>query len=96
MFTLSAFNEPHDLKIPSKCEEMKITRIEFWKVVVPMREDTTYSSEYLEMEERPRFWDIPKHIVRLHTDDSSVVGIGETGWPANLARRTDRTQVGNW
>ena len=58
---------------------MKITRIEFWKVVVPMREDTTYSSEYLEKETSPRFWDIPKHIVRLHTDDSNVVGIGETG-----------------
>ena len=59
---------------------MKITRIEKWKVVVPMRSDSINSPEYTsEDDELSTFWKVPKHIVRIHTSDSGIVGIGETG-----------------
>ncbi len=60
---------------------MKITHIDRWKVVVPIKEDGAYSKEYeFEIKDgRGAFWDVPKHIIRIHTDDSGVVGIGESG-----------------
>lgn len=59
---------------------MKITRIEKWKVVVPMRPDSINSPEYTaENDELSTFWKVPKHIIRIHTSDSGIAGIGETG-----------------
>jgi len=59
---------------------MKITHVDMWKVVVPIKPDGAYSKDYLfEVEEHGGFWEVPKHIVRLHTEDSGIVGIGETG-----------------
>ncbi|MSR81787.1 MAG: hypothetical protein EXS58_02525 [Candidatus Latescibacteria bacterium] len=59
---------------------MKITRIEKWKVVVPMRPDSVNSPEYDAKDEGLRtFCEVPKHIIRIHTSDSGIVGIGETG-----------------
>jgi muconate cycloisomerase len=59
---------------------MKITHIEKWKVVVPMRPDSINSPEYTsEDDELSTFWKVPKHIIRIHTSDSGIVGIGETG-----------------
>ena len=59
---------------------MRITQIEKWKVVVPMKPDVVNSPEYDAKDPvLHSFWTIPKHIVRIHTDDSAIVGIGETG-----------------
>ena len=58
---------------------MKITHVDIWKVVVPIKPDCAYSKEYEFEIKNGAFWDVPKHIVRIHTDDSGIVGIGETG-----------------
>ena len=51
---------------------MKITHTDIWTVVVPTIPGTVHSDV-------PAGWDqVPKHIVRVHTDDG-LVGIGETG-----------------
>jgi len=57
---------------------MKITHIDIWKVVVPIKPDCAYSKEYEFEIKNGAFWDVPKHIVRVHTDDSGIVGVGET------------------
>jgi L-alanine-DL-glutamate epimerase-like enolase superfamily enzyme len=64
---------------------MKITHIEKWKVVVPLKPDAVNSPEYDSKDESLSwFGNVPKHIIRIHTDDSGIVGIGETarGCPA--------------
>lgn len=64
---------------------MLITHIEKWKVVVPLKPDAANSPEYDPKDAvLSSFWTVPKFIVRIHTDDSSIVGIGETprGTPA--------------
>jgi muconate cycloisomerase len=59
---------------------MKITRIEKWKVVVPIRPDAVNSPEYDSKDAvLSSFWTVPKHVIRVHTDDSGIAGIGETG-----------------
>ena len=76
---------------------MKITRIEKWKVVVPMRPDSINSPEYTsEDDELSTFWKVPKHIIRIHTSDSGIVGIGETGrgCPASDVDRAIAALVG--
>lgn len=58
---------------------MKIVRVETWKVRVPMKPDTVNSLEFDPKDAvLSAFWNVPKFIVRLTTDDG-VVGIGETG-----------------
>lgn len=58
---------------------MKIKRVETWKVRVPMQPDTVNSPEYDAKDAvLSSFWNVPKFIVRLSTDDG-LVGIGETG-----------------
>jgi muconate cycloisomerase len=53
---------------------VKITGCDIWTVVVPSRPGTVNSAEF-----GAATWDrVPKHIVRLRTDDG-VYGIGETG-----------------
>lgn len=53
---------------------MKITGCDIWTVVVPARTGTVNSEAF-----GPPTWDhIPKHIIRLRTDDG-MYGIGETG-----------------
>lgn len=58
---------------------MKVTHIETWKVVVPIKPDAANSPEYDPKDAvLSSFWTVPKFIVRIHTDDSALVGIGET------------------
>jgi muconate cycloisomerase len=58
---------------------MKITHIEKWKVVVPLKPDAVNSPAYdSEDESLSWFGNVPKHIIRIHTDDSGIVGVGET------------------
>jgi len=53
---------------------MKITSTEIWTVVVPTIPGRVHSECF-----GPAEWDrVPKHIIRIHTDDG-LVGIGETG-----------------
>ncbi|MEM2876002.1 MAG: enolase C-terminal domain-like protein [Candidatus Bathyarchaeia archaeon] len=56
---------------------MKIRNVEAFKVKVPVREDAVYSKEYLVGEEVPPFYEIPKYVFRLYTDDG-LVGVGES------------------
>jgi muconate cycloisomerase len=52
---------------------MKITHTEIWTVVVPTIPGSVHSEVY-----GPAGWDqVPKHILRLHTDEG-LTGIGET------------------
>jgi L-alanine-DL-glutamate epimerase-like enolase superfamily enzyme len=60
-----------------KGERLKITRIELFKVVVPMQEDINSSPE-LSGDDLSEFPKTPKFILKLHTD-SGIVGVGETG-----------------
>lgn len=54
---------------------MKITSVHVWTVVVPTIPGRVHSPEYAEK----TGWDeVPKHILRLHTD-TEYYGIGETG-----------------
>lgn len=58
---------------------MKITSAERWRVRVPMKPDTVNSAEYDAKDAvLAGFWEVPKFIVRLTTDDG-LTGIGETG-----------------
>ncbi len=58
---------------------MKITHIDKWQVVVPIAPDALNSPEFDPLDEDLAFfWKTPKHIIRIHTDDSGIVGIGET------------------
>ena len=58
---------------------MKITHIDKWQVVVPIQPDALNSPEFDPLDEDLAFfWKTPKHIIRVHTDDSGIVGIGET------------------
>jgi len=52
---------------------MKITKVDIWEVVVPAKPSTVTSPEF-----GPAGFDqVPKHIVRVHTDEG-LTGIGET------------------
>lgn len=58
---------------------MKITKIEKFKVVVPMKPGAVNSPEYdVKDPGLANFWRSPKFIIRVHTNDEAVVGIGET------------------
>ena len=58
---------------------MKITHIDKWQVVVPIQPDALNSPEFDPLDEDLAFfWKTPKHIIRVHTDDSGIVGIGES------------------
>ncbi len=61
-------------------KSLKISRIETWKVKVPMRAGTTVSLDFgPSLDIRLRDFDkVPKFIVRL-TGENGVTGIGETG-----------------
>lgn len=58
-----------------KPERLTITRVELFRVVVPMKADSTTDPETAESS---RFDLVPKIILKVHTD-SGIVGIGETG-----------------
>jgi muconate cycloisomerase len=57
-------------------ERIRVTRVEYFPVVVPMQDDIINSPEFNPdaLSEFPTF---PKFILKLHTD-SGIVGIGET------------------
>ena len=56
-------------------ERLTITRVDLFRVVVPMKPDSTTDPETAESS---RFDLVPKIILKIHTD-SGIVGIGETG-----------------
>ncbi len=58
-----------------KTERLTITGVSFYRVVVPMKEDSTTDPETAESS---RFDLVPKIILEVHTD-SGITGIGETG-----------------
>ncbi len=71
-------------------KSLKISRIETWKVIVPMRPGTTVSLDFgPSLDIRLRDFDkVPKFIIRL-TGENGVTGVGETGRgeaDASLAR----------
>ncbi len=57
-------------------ERLQITKVELFKVVVPMQPDIISSPE-LGPDALTEFPSIPKFMIKLHTD-SGIVGIGET------------------
>jgi len=59
-----------------RSERLKITRVELFRVAVPMQDDIISSPE-LGPDALTEFPMIPKFIVKVHTD-SGIVGIGET------------------
>lgn len=59
-----------------KNERLKITKIELFKVVVPMQDDIINSPEF-GPDALTEFPSIPKFMLKVHTD-SGIVGIGET------------------
>lgn len=63
------------LNAAGRSERLTITRIDLYKVVVPMKEDSTTDPETAESS---RFDLVPKIILEVHSD-SGLVGIGETG-----------------
>src|SRR5712692_6679721 len=64
------------LSAAGRSERLKITRVEFFKVVVPMQDDIINSPEFTP-DDLTEFPKIPKFILKVHTD-SGIVGIGET------------------
>jgi muconate cycloisomerase len=56
-------------------ERLTITRVDLFRVVVPMKPDSTTDPETAESS---RFDLVPKIILKIHTD-SGIVGIGESG-----------------
>ena len=58
-----------------KKERLTITKVDLFRVVVPMKPDSTYDQE---VAEDSRFDLVPKIILQVHTD-AGIIGIGETG-----------------
>jgi len=73
-------------------ERLKVTRIDLFRVAVPMQEDIIHSPEIVE----PDFSMVPKFILKIHTD-SGIVGIGETtrGEDGDRLRRNAEFLKGN-
>ena len=65
-----------------KTDRLKITRIDMFRVAVPMQDDIIYSPEYVET---PLFSMVPKWIVKIHTD-AGITGIGESNRGADGAK----------
>ena len=63
------------LNAAGRTERLTITRIDLYKVVVPMKADSTTDPETAESS---RFDLVPKIIMEIHSD-SGLTGIGETG-----------------
>jgi muconate cycloisomerase len=59
-----------------RVERLKITKIELFKVIVPMQDDIINSSEF-GPDALTEFPSLPKFFLKVHTD-SGIVGIGET------------------
>jgi muconate cycloisomerase len=87
--TGSRFNRRRLLQVPclaglaalpltaaGRSERLQITKVELFKVAVPMQDDIINSPEF-GPDGLTEFPSIPKFILKLHTD-SGVVGIGET------------------
>jgi muconate cycloisomerase len=68
-------------------KSLKISRIETWKVIVPMRPGTTVSLDFgPTLDIRLRDFDkVPKFIIRL-TGENGVSGVGETGRGESASR----------
>jgi len=61
------------VSVAGATERLRITRVDLFRVAVPMQEDIVHSAEIVE----PDFTMVPKYILKVHTD-SGIVGIGET------------------
>ena len=59
-----------------RVERLKITKVELFKVAVPMQPDIISSPE-LGPDALTEFPSIPKFMIKIHTD-SGIVGVGET------------------
>jgi muconate cycloisomerase len=59
-----------------RAERLQVTKVELFKVIVPMQKDIISSPE-LGPDGLTEFPSLPKFVVKLHTD-SGIVGIGET------------------
>jgi len=62
-------------------ERLRITKIELFRVAVPMQDDIVHSPEIVEED----FVMVPKIILKVHTD-SGITGAGETGRGESLER----------
>jgi muconate cycloisomerase len=70
-------------------ERIRITKVEMFRVAVPMQPDIVHSPEIVEED----FVMVPKIILKVHTD-SGIVGVGETGRgenPGRVRRNADFT-----
>ena len=65
-----------------KSDRLKITKIDMFRVAVPMQDDIIYSPEYVET---PLFSMVPKWILKIHTD-AGIIGIGESNRGADGAK----------
>ncbi len=65
-----------------KTDRLKITKIDMFRVAVPMQDDIIYSPEYVET---PLFSMVSKWIVKIHTD-AGITGIGESNRGADGAK----------
>lgn len=65
-----------------KSDRLKITRVDMFRVAVPMQDDIIYSPEYVET---PLFSMVPKWILKIHTD-AGIIGIGESNRGADGAK----------
>jgi muconate cycloisomerase len=74
---------------------MKITRIEVFRVDVPMKPDAVNSPEFGGDEVSSFTLGLHKHIVKVHTDEG-IVGLGETwkGTPAAAVRKGAEALLG--
>ena len=74
-------------------ERLKVTRVELFRVAVPMQDDIIHSPEFTET---PGFSMVPKYILKVHTD-SGIVGVGESTRGADGAamRRNAKFVEGN-
>jgi muconate cycloisomerase len=75
-------------------ERLKITKVELFKVVVPMQPDIISSPE-LGPDALTEFPSLPKFIVKVHTD-AGLIGIGETSREVDekVVRRTSEAVTG--
>jgi muconate cycloisomerase len=62
-------------------ERIRVTRLELFRVIVPMQDDIINSPEF-SPDALSEFPSIPKFIIKMHTD-SGIVGIGETSREVN-------------
>ncbi|MEK7408145.1 MAG: enolase C-terminal domain-like protein [Acidobacteriota bacterium] len=74
-------------RVAGAAERLRITKVELFRVAVPMQPDIVHSPEIVEAD----FTMVPKFILKVHTD-SGIVGIGETARGEDGARLAQNTE----